>query len=294
MAIQVREQMGRQSGSITVSDEYYTRHFYVMLDELSSNGIQIATQAVAAFLGISWDYRPTYPGRTDLFLMSLTASQEGVHPKYLVEAKYSVDEYDAPELAPWQRACKINWNFRPYQTVVSKDLLTGEVITNSAGELYVPPIEESIHHPTCVVVRNELDFSPSKANTYMNSVNADYFTLAGYPVGPGYALMRNLGANRAWWRGIAYSEVTYEIELNSDTWITQVLDQGTYYLDKKGNQRLFRTEGEPSDRPHNLNGSGGQLPSGSSPVFLGFITKTREHFGNLLLPVSMDDPGFLI
>lgn len=292
MSVHVQEVRGGKRGTATLTEETQFRRFRVLLSELTSHSASDAMQAVLMYLGFSYGHTPTYPTRPDLFLFEVSISQVEEESVFLVDVKYSANVVDA-EVSPIFLPCSIEWSYKPFSEVLAEDLETGRPITSSAGEIFVPPFEEPVYHPCCTIVRNEEFFDPAYAYSYQNKVNADYFQLAGYNIDPGYALMRNVRGVRKVWRGDFYAEVTYEIELNPETWTTYLLDQGTFYLDNTNTKKLFKIEGEPADRPMNLDGSGHPLADGIPPVYLPYITKGRAAFGPLLLPISMDDPGYL-
>lgn len=291
----VFEVRGGKRGIATFMEESQYRQFRVIMEELDSSSSSDALNAVASYLGFRWDYPPTFPGRGDLFVCEMSVSQVDEEPIFLVDVKYSASYAYFHEVVPTLQPCSINWTYKPYSQVLSVDF-QGNVIASSAGELFVPPYEEPVFHPCCSIVRNEFTFDPEVAYDYMNKVNGDNFWLAGAEISPGYALMRNVACNRKYWKDFPYYEVSYEIEINPETWMTYLLDHGTFYLDENGNRKLFRVEGEPADRPMNLNGAGAPLPPGtpdnpSFGIFLPFVTKDVRAFSFLGLPVTMTDPG---
>lgn len=343
----IKELKGGKTGKISVMEEEYNRRFEVIYERgtpdditaVASNGMERATHDLLDYLGWTPSHTPCFPGRewvpssdsdsesygqgyveftwtsnTALFAYEINGSQNGEEPVYIFEVKYKHMPYDplTGEAAtlPWLQPCGIIWSSRPYEKVLETDIF-GNTITNSAGDVFDPPIMGQVFHPVVTITRAELcsinpNSIPVFIATYMNAVNSDLFYVAGMWVNPGYAKMTNLGAVRKDWHGYPYYECTYEIELNPDSWATQSLDAGHNYWEG-GNKHRFNTAQEHEDKPRCLDGHGGALPAEyvltsegydfeytELPVYRLYYTLNEEAFAPIGLPENMNDTGIVL
>lgn len=237
------------------------------------------------------------------FLQSLEVSQVDEEPIYNVTCKYGTQAGDQrtfdqrdwegdPRLVPWQ----IGVGFQSYKRAADKGYYfkdgqwsnTPQPITNSANDLFTTPWEEEKFTVKVSISRPENDgimpgaywqpihtFDPLVAGAYMGAINSDTVNIAGIVCGPFVALMRNVQASTKWWMGIRYYEVAYEIELNPETWVTQLLDQGNNTLDPSDGvtKHVITVGSEAADHPSLLDGFGQQLPKDAEPVFRTYMTK---------------------
>ena len=343
--VEINELRGGHSGKITATEEEWNRRFEVIYTKgtgditgCASNGIERAAHDLLDHLGWTATSTPTYPGRsytppgsdapesgdsdyiailditwvsnTALFAYDITGSQEGDEPVYIFDVKYKAMPFDIStgETAtlPWLQPCQISWSSRAYSKVVDCDVF-GYPITNSAGDVFDPPIEGQEFHPVVTIVRNELcsynpNLIPVTIDGFMNTVNSGTVTIAGMTISQGYAKVTNIGATRKDWHGWPYYECTYEIELNPNSWATHPLDQGFNYLvDVNGTMKKqkFNVAEEHDDVPHLLDGTGQPLDADSGgytePAVYGtFYTLVETNFALLNLPVNMNDSGVIL
>jgi len=111
----------------------------------------------------------------------------------------------------------------------------------------------------------------------MGKVNAESGYIGDVSFGPNQLRIHNIAGSRQFYSGGFYWDVTYEFDVdpNSEAGFRDVLDQGTYYLDSSGDRINFTDDdGELSERTRKLDGDGGPLPVGSSPVFLTYRTRS--------------------
>jgi hypothetical protein len=216
----------------------------------------------------------------------MTAQQRGEEPFFDVKVEYDTSEYVSQD-DPVSDDVELNWGFAVKSVVIETDKVTGDAIANSAGEIFVPPLEDDDFTLTCRAVRNESNASwnPAAVEYAVGKVNSNYGYVCGILVAPGQALLRNISSRRRRYQDTYYYEVTYDIEFDSEGFVREVLDQGTFYLDG-GNKVMFRDGGELADRPHNLDGSGGALSPSGDPVYLEFDTKDSFDFDLL----DLEDP----
>jgi len=274
----VVEQLSPQSGKSTPGSSEYSRIFRVTLDD-SFCGPYYAIRAFGDGIPNIGD---TYPADPFAYVMAWNCSQVGDEPVFDVRVDYSTIE-NAISNDPEDWAAVLSWGFVTKTVVVETDVVTGNAIASSAGEVFIPPLEDDNYNLKGIVVRNESDlfWDPGLASLAEGRVNSNYGMVLGIIIAPGQALMRSISSRRETYAGIYYYKVTYEIEFDQGGFVREVLDQGTYYLDGSGNKQMFRDGGELADRPHNLNGFGGQLVSPASPVYIPFDTKYSFDFSLL-------------
>jgi hypothetical protein len=115
------------------------------------------------------------------------------------------------------------------------------------------------------------------ADTYRDTVNLA--TFFGSP--PGTVKCKSITAKRAWSPNVAggyYWVVTYLFEFNRDGWTSRPLDLGFRQL-VSGTRRQIIIDGQPATSPVPLNGSGGVLAPGGTPVFLAFELYPAANYG---------------
>jgi hypothetical protein len=175
------------------------------------------------------------------------------------------------------------------------------VICNSAGDPYIPPLQEDTAYTTLVVVQNEAAFDPIQAQKYRFTTNATTWKTCS----AGQALCRPIGAKRHWERGKRFWVVRYEIHI-ADTvplgndgkpvfWRRRLLDRGKRNIPAAtpGVPVPNTTGGVPAGEVL-LDGHGGLLNGtgrvlsvgdpgypGASPVYIDYVTKKTSEFSEL-------------
>lgn len=285
MATTVQEIREGTSGAISLERKKYTRNLKVYLEEPTLGSYYAMTATGVPLIG---DVHPVDPYARVSRIETRSASDS--HDIYDVVVHYDSEMQtttDDPLYAPAQ----VRWGFGVGTEVVEYDALTGNQITSSAGELLVPPMEKEFYTLSCSISRNESNvyFNPVYIERIVGCVNTDYCTIAGLSVAPGECLFKNGRAERRTHKttGLYYWNTSYEFEFRAlNAWdlggfYRDVLDHGTYYLDADGNIQPFKEGGELASRPHNLDGFGGPLGSGLSPVFLTYAVYPGASFGSL-------------
>ena len=189
---------------------------------------------------------------------------------------------------PLNEPARIRWGSQAYTEVVETDIFSGAEIASSAGERFIPGVEQDKYNLLLTFIRNEASFGAQTADGWKGRVNSDSVSILGLPITAGQGLVHEVTGERRYRNGTTYWEVTYQIEFNPDTFSVYLLDQGTYYLDSAGDRVVFRDEEELADRPKNLDGSGGELgdASGDDPVYLEYFTREMFAFSAMGLPTS--------
>ena len=106
-------------------------------------------------------------------------------------------------------------------------------VRNSAGDEFDPPVTEEKTTLLITIVRNEKvkDFDPENAYNFIGTVNKTKVLVAGINFAAWCALIRDMSGIKMWdSTGVAYYQVTYQIEGDPDNHQKKVLDQGYYAM----------------------------------------------------------------
>lgn len=164
-------------------------------------------------------------------------------------------------------------------------------IENSAGQPFDPALmlDESLLQ--IVVSRNEAHSAGliGSVEAYKDTINLAAVTVAGVSIGPLEGKMVDIGMTKRWMEdGTKYFEVTYTIEVDRRGHVRQVLDTGYYTQESNGDyKKIVDKDGELISEPVKLDGSGGALAAGGSPVYLGYITSFPKSWSALNLPTTV-------
>jgi hypothetical protein len=176
---------------------------------------------------------------------------------------------------------KIEWGFWTKTSVVWKDRL-GDVIRNSAEDVYDSQPTREDEYDLITVTRTQSSFSPSWKNYLNNKINAGSFTVGGYSY-PTHTLKCNVsatfpvGSNNNLW------EVKIVLKYDPDGWDWTILNAGHRYKDA-GTGKLRKCidgEGKPATRPMLLDAAGLQLAPGGTPTYKTFVKYDSADFDYL-------------
>lgn len=185
-----------------------------------------------------------------------------------------------PPLLPWNEPPEI-------EIVAAKDKeaylfdLDGYLVASSAGEPYDPVQERDRSYPVLRIAQNQLFADVGFYVSYADAINSDPF----FGGDPFTAKVEIPGATKRLWYGTTpYYHVVWEFGLNANGWRKRLYDYGMYR--KVGTGATAKLEvlkdlhGHPLTAPRLLNGSGGVLAVGSSPVFVkpNPADLTRDYF----------------
>lgn len=165
-----------------------------------------------------------------------------------------------------------------------------QAITNSAGEVFDPPIQKDIYDATVTITRNVLLYDEVTAEAYRGRVNNASFAIRG--------ASSNIAAFKA--KIVSYTgqeqvsgdfnywTETIVIATRRDGWKRRLLDHGYSTRDPiTGDKTLVKdVEGLPLNEPILLNGSGQKLPVNTPAVFLVKELDDYADFNNLNLPTG--------
>jgi len=124
---------------------------------------------------------------------------------------------------------EISYSFVTVTEPVDIDI-TGAPITNSAGELFDPPITREFHDLVLRIVRNEAGFNALLAAEYKGAVNSDVWY--GFAAETIRCVVFDGVQRRV--AGLIYWRVTYELHIRWDGWRKRVMDAGYIELNVAG------------------------------------------------------------
>lgn len=164
----------------------------------------------------------------------------------------------------------------------------GAAIINSAGDPYNPPLEADLSRPVITITTNRSSFSLANAVTLQDAINSTDWVTSHGTFAARTAKCSGVEATEQFENGSLYISITFTVELNYDTWDTDVLDQGFRYLDSNGDPQTFTDgAGQPVSEPKPLDGAGGALDltdEANEPVYNTFALYRAVDF-NTNLPV---------
>lgn len=276
--------MGEQAGSRTASPSEIrqTRIIRVQLTSEADSPRQAFLQC-----GVAWgDAHPEEAG--------LTAREfdmqpiERPHHKKLYEVTVTYKSPVRGEYAadPVTEPAEIRYGGRSQARAVVRDK-DGNAILNSAGMPFAPPYEIEYHPLTIHISRNESSANPATIRAFRDRVNSAAITVAGFSLAARQGLMIGWDASSFEATGFGTRwRHDYTIEVADGSWVVELLDQGMWYRDGSGAVRRIKPEGEPTEEPLQLDGSGGVIadPTPANAVFLPFNVRFEADWSTLSLP----------
>jgi len=269
---QVYEVRGaREGGYDSQWRRTYKRVWRVETDSSLTGALAVRT-AIPVTLG---NYYAVYNGNTlleyDLFSFVVNIKCQ-IDPgcnddcSWLVAVEYGpYDPSTFPE-NPLNHPLKISSGSNRFERAVEQDI-NGNGVLNSAGDYFDPPVVIDDSRPTLKIVRNEQTFSPQYADTFKDTLNKFVFfdyaplTVKCLPITGELEYNPVCGF---------YYVVTYEFEIDPNGWKKLILDQGLRLIDGTKQKPAVDVNGQPVTSPVLLDGMGGQLATGATPVFLEF------------------------
>lgn len=166
-------------------------------------------------------------------------------------------------------------------------------VVNSAGEPFDPPVTRDDSRLVMQITRNEINYFPVVALFYQDTVNADIF-FGALPLQAKIMGITTTGKTKVTHEGfdIFYYPIVYTIHFRRDTWIKQILDQGTYYWPNVWgvgeNTKFQSADGSPNVDLLNGLGDKAVIVGGAKVAeFLNFQVYREVPFGPLGLPQTM-------
>jgi hypothetical protein len=290
--LSVKEQWPEMTG--VVNEKYlrkYPRVFHVEVDVCDARPPMFIGDPLLPFIG------DAYPTDATVYCREITIKRDGKRPtRWIVTCEYSSGE--APtEQNPLDRPP--TWNFEPgLEREAARNDLDGELLGSSAGEPFDPPVE--IDRPTQIarIQRNVANHDPDDAATYIGALNTVEWiptTITTGTEGTFTPAARTCKCTRFTGEEVYEGEYHFwreSLEFHrrlEGEYPQEFLDQGTYGVDIYGTgtaeleryQFLDPKTGRPVTSPVLMDGQGGQLPQGDTPVFLAFRLYREKDFNDL-------------
>lgn len=245
----------------------YSRVFRAWSDDPSDT-----SKTVLAAIGIA--IGATYPTDSKAWCQRRAARNESVSRKqWTAEYGYS-SEREITE-NPLNEPARITWDGEDRQKPLIIDPNTGQLVLNSAGYYFDPPVIIDDPRSVATVVKNVANV-PSWVLQYKNCTNTDSFSLDGITIAPFQAKIKFIRISD--WQEqneIEYRQLTIPIHLEEQGWQVTAIDMGYYQIDP--NNVLNRipcldSQGGNATVPMPLDGLGAQLanPSPLNAVALTF------------------------
>ena len=274
----------------------YTRVFRVRTSDPATSLVAIGTADLTGSGGGKIPLRfDEHPDDAGALCVDVSAKQEGDDGLgWIVTCSYSTDadttSREDEEGNPLTRRPKYKWGFALFQSPLERDVKTGKVVTNSAGDAFDPPAEKDDALQTLTITRNESNYDAKRARRFINAINADPFL--GEP--PKTWRITNIDASEHSEQGLTFYEVAYELVFKEATWTKELLDIGFREFNTSGfydpvtgkyELKAIRPPGsqERVDAPHLLNGAGVALAVGADGKFLKVNAYHERPFRELKL-----------
>jgi hypothetical protein len=201
-----------------------------------------------------------------------------------------------PPLLPWNEPPQISTHAAKDKQAILFDL-NDRLIASSAGEPYDPVQERDLTKFILRIVRN-LQFVDVAFNaTYRDCINSDPF----FGCDPDTVKVETPGTvDKLWFGNTPYYQETWEFAINMEEWLLRLYDYGMYRKVGEGAtaklELLRDLHNVALTAPRLMDGDGGVLAIGGSPVFISpdqtdlgknyFEIYRRKAFGPLNLPQS--------
>ena len=216
-----------RSYSRNVNETRYTVA-YTAYQQPIATATEIDFEAAANAFGLSRG--STHPNVRNAWLVDLNGSTD-IGTVWNAVATYStnpgiavINNEDDPTIEP----ARISWDGENFQQVAFTDK-NNNLIVNSAGDPYDPPLMKDFSRPTCSV-RKYMTSVPAAILTYPDRINSDTFIVDGLSVAPGKAKCKRISVSEMQTRnGIQFREVTIVLHFAADGWTRKVLDAGLRY-----------------------------------------------------------------
>jgi len=162
-------------------------------------------------------------------------------------------------------------------------------VDNTVRDPFDPPPGKSKYNLVISITRNERSkdnnkdgFSPDVLRIYQNTLNLNQITVADITIPPYAGLLRKFSSNKQWdSEGNEYWEVTYEVEVDVETHLKVIVNQGFYDV----NRNVNRDEsGKDQQIPSRLAIDGSFLGAADTTDFVVFMANFSIDWKGLDLP----------
>jgi hypothetical protein len=196
----------------------------------------------------------------------------------------SVYTYTPPQSSnKWN--VQVNFAGQPFSQTAYKDK-DSKAIVNSAGQPFDPSVEHTYYDEKISISYNTTLEQSSSFASIRGMVNSSAVTLSlpgitrSFSARQVYCVDASQSADVNLTDGTATFKVSIELNVRQDTYIDNILDQGFYYLDTSTNEivQIKDKYGDLLSAPARLDGNGGVLAPGGTPVYLPFKIESEADF----------------
>jgi hypothetical protein len=203
------------------------------------------------------------------------------------------------EESPTAQPIQVSWDFIPASSIFTHSFEINEpplfveagAVTNSAHQLFDPPLEKDDGTLQLTIVQSVSNFDPEAAAEYYQTCNDDVWN--GYP--PGSVRLIEWSAKKAYERRTSYWSQTFRfvfakvVEINGEEyqdWDLRPRDYGSQTRTVVAGAVKFRKiEDDAGNQISvNLDGSGQKLTADGPPVYLQYRPYERKDFDALGIP----------
>ena len=283
--VSVQERTRGERAWKDLNGRHYVRTYLVIVDD-AADGPATVMDADDGSTAIP-ELGDAHPNNAYARARSVTPEQVKAEDrlKWLCRVSYDTTTRKPPKENPLREDPEISWGQITRTLAIVKDK-DGVAILNSAYNPYDPPFEDEVHDLAVTIVRNVKTFTPSTADSYVDSVNSDSTTIAGLAVSARQAKLVQWTAVSGERNGIDFWRETYVIEFRAATWDLELLDHGLYYISGTDRLPILDDEKNPLTEPQRLDGSGGVLtPPTANSVFNTHRARDEKVFGSLGLNI---------
>jgi hypothetical protein len=246
----------------------YTRSFQVIASDKRAGAIRVVAEVGVRIgdvyrIGTAGD--DWFEEDTSAFCTEIAAEQdtgpEADGKQWTIALEYG--PLEDTEVDPLNKPADVELDHDHFDRPVIRDV-DGNLICNSAGDPFNPPIRRDDSRPVLTVVKNyPAPFDMNLADDFRDTINITPFF--GRP--PGTVKCRAPRAARLFHSVIGeYYRVTLQFDFNRDGWNARPLDEGFRYA--SGGQLVPALSGNAlATEPVLLDGSGGLLAVGGDPMF---------------------------
>lgn len=286
--VSVNEARLAREGSEDSKQTSWVRVFDVTTDDIDTDVVDILEDSNVPDIG------DTHPSASYMVCTRRTVKTYEDDFHWKVDCEYGRNS-GAHGPLPTDEEPKIDFSSATHEIVAEKAYDAADAqgapsipIENSAKDPFDPPLMDDKRNMLIVINRNE-PLTQFDAETYIsfeNTLNSVAVKIAGITIAQYEGLIRAIKGSKRWDKeGDAYYEVTYEIEVDRETFVLEVVDRGFYELVGTEKVPILDTEGNLVQEPAKLDGLGRKAdPTYAPPATLFFRTKFAKDFNDLDLP----------
>lgn len=238
----------------------YTRKFRVITNTQNDGPRSVILQ-VASKLGDKYECSYNSSEKDFAYATAYAVDQVGEDGlEWIISIDYTPGNPNAtgggPDNNPLDVPIDVKWGFRDHEIVLERDI-NGDLVANTAGDPFDPPVTVDDPRLLMTVTRNEATFNFAWVVQYRNAINTDPF--AGFD--PYFCKVLNIEATNQFNQDVGwYYTVTYQFEF-----ICPKVNDITDGFRKKILSQGYRALGRASGLPFHVSYKGVEV---NSPVLL--------------------------